>query len=407
VKAIRFVVSVPRYVVCKALGPLFPSIYVGPLSMLRYQEVPEPLLPGPDWVRIRTRYAGVCGSDMHQIHLDDSPYVTPFASPSFICGHENVGVIAEVGDGVGDFRVGDRVIADPVLPCPARGIEPPCRHCQQGEYPRCDNFAEGNLPPGLIIGACDATGGTWSPTFAAHRFQLFRIPDGVSDENAALVDAFCSSLHPVMRVFPRDDETVLVLGAGVIGIGVVAALRVLGSRARIIVMARYRFQGEAAQRYGADQVIYTGEGDPYTAFAEMVGARVYRPMLGKRVLAGGADVVYECVGTDGTIDDALRFTRAGGRMALVGLAGTTKKVDWTPLWFKELTVIGTQSSSTEDYRGKRVRCYQLTLNWMAEGKLDLAPLLTHTFPLSEYRRAIEVTSHKARHRVIKSAFRFG
>jgi len=405
-KALSFIVSVPRYILGKALGPLFPSIFVGPLSMLRYGDVPEPALPGPEWVRVRTRYAGICSSDIHQIHLDDSPYVTPFASPSFICGHENVGVIEEAGPQAGDFHVGERVIVDPVLACPARGIEPPCRHCWDGEYPRCENFAEGNLPPGLIIGACAATGGTWSESFVAHRFQIFRVPAGVSDENAAVLDSFCSALHPVMRAFPRDDETVLVLGAGVIGISVVAALRTLGSRAHIIVMARYPFQGEAAQHHGADQVIYTREADAYQAFAEAVGAKLYRPMLGKRVLAGGADVVFECVGTDDTIDDALRFTRPGGRMVLIGLAGTTRKVDWTPLWFKELTVIGTQSSSTEEYQGKRVRCYQLTLDWMAEGKLDLSPLLTHTFPLDDYRRAIAETSHKGRHRVIKSAFRF-
>jgi threonine dehydrogenase-like Zn-dependent dehydrogenase len=405
-KALRFVISVPRYVLDKALGPLFPGIYTGPLSMLRYAEVPEPALPGPDWVRIRTRYAGICGSDLHQIHLDDSPYVTPFASPAFIVGHENVGVVEEVGAAIGGIQVGDRVVADPVLACPARGIEPLCAACQQGEYPRCENFAEGKLAPGVIIGSCADTGGTWSPSFVAHRFQLFRIPDRVSDENAAVVDAFCSSLHPVMRVFPRDTDTVLVLGVGVIGIGVVAALRVLGSQARIVVLAQHRFQGEMARRYGANEVIYTRDGDPYEALARVLGARLYRPALGKRVVVGGADVVYECVGRDDTVDDALRFTRAGGRMALVGLIGTTRKVDWTSVWFKELTVVGTNSSSSEDYLGQRVRGYQLALNWMAEGKLDLTPLLTHTFPLEEYRRAIEVTSHKARYQVIKSAFRF-
>ncbi len=405
-KALRFEISVPRYLLDKALGPLFPAIYTGPLSMLRYAEVPEPALPGPQWVRIRTRYAGICGSDLHQIHLDDSPYVTPFASPSFIMGHENVGVVAEVGAAVDDFSVGDRVIADPVLACPARGIEPPCRSCREGQYPRCESFAEGSLSPGVIIGSCSDTGGSWSPAFVAHRFQLFRIPDGVSDENAALVDAFCSSLHPVMRVFPRDDETVLVLGAGVIGIGVVAALRVLGSRARVVVLAQHRFQGETARRYGADEVVYTRDGDPYAALAGALGARLYRPALGKRAVVGGADVVYECVGRDETVDDALRFTRAGGRMALVGLVGTTSKVDWTPLWFKELTVVGTNSSSTEEYLGERIRGYRLALDWMAAGKLDLSPLLTHTFPLEEYRRAIAVTTHKARHKVIKSAFFF-
>ncbi|MGQ9626574.1 MAG: zinc-dependent alcohol dehydrogenase [Anaerolineae bacterium] len=408
-KAVQFVDSIPSYVLSKSVGSFYPPIFYGPLSCLRYRDVPEPRLPGPDWVKIKVKYGGICGSDINLIRLHDSPSTSPFASFPFTMGHENVGTIVEVGENVKDFAPGDRVVADPLLPCPTRGFsgEEMCPQCQRGEYPRCENFARGNISPGLMIGACRDTGGSWSECFVAHRFQLFRVPEAVSDEQAIVVDAFCSALHPVMRNFPRDEDNVLVIGAGIIGLCVVAALRALGSRARVITLARYPFQGELAERYGADEVIYAGRGmDYYRAVAETFRARLYKPILGKRVMTGGADVVFECVGSDDSIDDALRFTRAGGRLVLVGLVGISKEVDWTPVWFKELTVAGTNSSSAERYEGQPVRDYALALQWLAEGKLDFSPLLTHTFPLSEYKRAIEVNMHKSRYKAIKTAFLF-
>lgn len=94
----------------------------------------------------------------------------------------------------------------------------------------------------------------------AHRSQLFHVPDDVSDENAIMVDAFCSTLHPVIRNLPCDQDMVLIIGAGTISICTLAALRALDSRARVIVLARYPFQGQLAWRYGADEVIYLDKG---------------------------------------------------------------------------------------------------------------------------------------------------
>jgi len=405
-KAVQFVVSIPRYLLSKAVGPFYPPIFYSPLSCLRYVEVPEPRLPGPKWVKIKTRYGGICGSDLNLIRLHDSPALAPFGSSTFIMGHENVGTVVEVGAEVDDIAIGQRVIADPLLCCPVRGIDPPCPACQEGEFPRCQNFARGKLAPGVILGSCQDTGGSWSPYFVAHRHQLFPVPDNVSDEDALLVDPFADALHVVKRAYPEDKDTVLVIGAGVMGLGVIAALRALGTRARLLVLAKYRFQGELAKDYGADEVIYLRDGDYYTAVAEAVGGTLYTPPLGKRVMIGGADVVYECVGHDNSLDEALRFTRAGGRVAVLGLVTMTKKVDWTFLWFKELTVIGAHDTSMEDHHGERRRSYQLVLDWVANGRLKLAHLLTHTFALEDYKRAIEVTLGKATHKVVKSAFEF-
>ena len=425
-KAIQLIKSIPRYVLTKAVGAIYPPVFWSPLAMLQYREVPEPALPGPQWVKMKTRYGGICGSDMSTIFLKDSPALSVFVSFPFTLGHENAGVIAEVGalplsppkpalssvEGLGGmkggkgFAPGERVVAEPLLPCATRGIEPPCEFCQQGEFSLCQNFTKGDLAPGFGIGSCRDTGGSWGSCFVAHQSQLFRVPDNVSDENALMLEPFSVTLHAVMRNFPKDDDTVLVLGAGVIGLCTVAALRTLGSGARVIVVAKYPFQGEMAQGFGEDEVVYLREGDYFQALAEATGGKLYKPLLGKRVLVGGADVVYECVGSANSIDDSLRLTRSGGTVVLVGLAAIPKGVDCTPIWLNELTIKGSYWCSTETVRGRRVRTFQLALDWMAEGKLDLAPMVTHRFRLDDYKRALAVTADKGRHQVVKSVFVF-
>ena len=404
--AVQFVVRVPRYVFTLIAGRLYQPAFWGPLSLVQYRELPEPQLPGPDWVKVKVRYGGICASDMGLVRLTDSPALSPFGSERFTIGHENMGTLVEVGEQVEGFAVGDRVVADPMLPCAARGINPPCRACQEGQFSRCENITEGNLSRGVQIGACADTGGSWSPYFVAHRCQLFLVPEGVSDENALLVEPFCSALHPVIRNLPRDEDTALIIGAGTIGICVLAALRALDSHARVIVLVKYPFQGELAWRYGADEVVYWDKrGKYYNSIAELVGGKLFQPILGKPVMIGGVDVTYDCVGSEVSIRDALWLTRAGGTIVQIGL-GSTGKIDWTPLWFKELTMVGTLASSTEEYQGQRIRCCQLALGFMAQGKVDLAPLLTHTFRLDDYRRALAMNMNKSRHRLVHSAFVF-
>jgi threonine dehydrogenase-like Zn-dependent dehydrogenase len=405
-RAIQFLVSVPRYIFTLIAGRICQPAFWGSLSLVHYRELPEPQLPGPDWAKVKVRYGGICASDVGLIRLTESPALSSFGSERFTVGHENMGTLVEVGEQVEGFAVGDRVVADPTLPCAARGINPPCKACHEGQFSRCENIAEGSLSPGVQIGACADTGGSWSPYFVAHRSQLFLVPEGISDENALLVEPFCSALHPVIRNLPHDEDTALIIGAGTIGICVLAALRALDSRARVIVLAKYPFQGELARRYGADEVVYWDKGGKYyTAIAELVGGKLFQPILGKPVMIGGADVTYDCIGSETSIRDALWLTRAGGTIVQIGL-GSTGKIDWTPLWFRELTVVGTLASGIEEYQGQWIRCHQLALDFMAQGKVDLASLLTHTFRLGDYRRALAMNMNKSRHRLVHSAFVF-
>jgi len=403
-RAIEFNVTAFTYLTLKALGVFSKKIFYGPLSGVKLKEVPEPVLPGHDWVKIKTTYGCICGSDTNMIYLHDSPSASPFSSMPFVIGHENVGVISEVGPAVKDFAVGDRVVADPVLPCEPRGL-PLCPSCARGDFSVCENLTKGDLKPGISAGFCQTTGGSWGEYFVAHRSQLFRIPDSVTDEEAALIDSLASALHPVMRHFPGDDDHVLVIGSGIMGLFTIACLRAMGSKAHITLLARHKFQGELAERMGANQIVF-GRDDYYKALADICGGELIKPILGKRIVVGGFETVYDCVGSDTTLDDALRFTAPSGKMVLVGLASVPKGVDLTPIWLKEISVAGVCYYSTEEYQGKRIRTYQLAMDIIAGKKIDFGGLLTHTFPLEDYRTALEVVSGKKRHQAVKVAFRF-
>lgn len=395
--------GIPRYGLSKALGWLFPAVYWSRLGCLQYKDVPEPPLPGPDWARIEVRCAGICGSDLNTITLHDSPSLSAYTSFPFIMGHENVGTIADLGPAVEGFGVGERVVVEPTLGCAVRGFDDPCPACARGDPAICERRTEGAIAAGTFTGFCASTGGSWSRTFVAHQSQLLRVPEGVSDENAVMCEPFAVALRAVLRNPPPPQGTALVLGAGTIGLSIVAALRALGHANRVVVVARHPFQAEWARRYGADLVIPPGKD---TTLAEALSARLHRPILGLPLVSGGAEVVYECVGSDESLHTAIRFTREGGTAVILGLAALPRGIDWAPLWLKGITLHGSFAYGIETYGGRRVRTMQLALDLMAEGKADLAPLVTHRFRLEEYGRALKMALHKERHHAVKAIFVF-
>lgn len=409
-KAVQFEGTVPRYVYSTVAGAINRNAYYDRFSNIVMRDVRPPELPTPEWVRVRTKYAGFCGSDKNLILLHDSPSTSPYASFPFTIGHENCGYVSEMGTVAAErltIGIGDRVLVDPLLSCVPRGISPVCPSCARGDYSLCTNFTEGSVSPGMSIGTCRDTGGGWSSEFVAHYSQLIPLPASVSFEDAVVVDAFCSSLHPVMRNFPPDDSTVLIIGCGVIGLSAIAAIRALGGKARIVALASHEFQGEAAARLGADAVVYLRKSaDYYAELADALNTKLLKPMLGKRVVVGGAHTIFDCVGSSTSIDDALRFTMPHGTMVLVGLAAFPKGVDWTPIWLKEIQVRGSFWCSTEQFEGRAMRTYEIAVELLRSGRLSLSPLLTHKFSLDEYKQAIEANLNLGKSRVIKSVFEF-
>lgn len=407
-KAISFTLTYPRYFLGFTLGRYIPNILWNGLSCTSLKDIDDPKLPGEDWVLISTRYGGICGTDMSVVNLRSSTYYEPFGSFPFTIGHENVGQINKVGSQVDSWTIGDRVVAEPLLWCEPRGFTHYCRYCAAGEINRCERYTQGNLHPGLVIGACRDTGGSWSGVFSAHKSQLYRIPEDVSDENALMVEPFAVGLHAALLSTPSDDETVLIIGAGTIGLCQLAALRALGSKATIFVLARYEFQAEAARKLGASRVIMADRmGDYYTELGELTGAEVHKPFIGKRIVIGGVDRTFECVGSDHAVDDAIRLTRAGGEVVVVGLPGMAKGVDWTAIFLHELTVKGSYVyHHNEVHAGEKWRTFDLAIDIMARGVADLSWLITHRFELEQYSQAFMMQRHKGRHELIKGVFEF-
>jgi threonine dehydrogenase-like Zn-dependent dehydrogenase len=382
VLALRYKKSVPRYLLMRAASKRIKGLDTSRFSPLQLEEVPDSKLPTPEWVRVKPLLSGICGSDLGTLSAESSPYFSPITSPPFVMGHEIFGVVAESNSG---FSAGERVVIEPALGCATRGIDPPCAYCASGRYALCVNVAKGDISPGIQTGFCGDTGGGWSEgTLVAHPSQLYRVSEDVTDEAAVAVEPLACAVHAALKADPGPNETALVIGAGSVGLFVVAALRKLTRAGTIICVAKYERQGKEALRLGADEVVHPEE--TYEELPPLLGAERYRTELGKPVVMGGADRVFECVGAPGTIEDAVRLARPGGEVALVGMPSARSCLDLTALWHKEVKLSGAYAYGIEEYRDEHVKSFELALRIAPEIKLE--SLVGPRFKLREYREAI-------------------
>ena len=402
-KAIQYTKSIPRYLAMRYLGKRWRSLYTSPFSCTRLVDIPEPQLPTPEWVKVKTRLSGICGSDLATITAKGSPYFSPFTSTPFVLGHEIVGEVAETGDAVEGFPVGTRVVIEPALSCSVRGISPPCHQCRNQRFANCENITKGDISEGVQTGYCRDTGGGWSQYVLAHQSQLHLVPDAISDEAAVLLEPFACALHGVLNFSPNRIATICVIGGGTIGLLTVAALRILGHRNRIIIFAKHPHQQQLARELGADDILSPNR-DRYAAFCELTGATSHQPELGQQVLVGGVDVTFDCIGASVTIDDALRFTRAGGDVILVGMPGIPKNVDWTSIWYKQLRVTGAYTYGLETHNNEQVHTFTLGMRLLQKMETHLRPLVSMLFPLRDYKRAIQTALNTGKTATVKTAF---
>jgi|Deesub1362B_J571_1020462.scaffolds.fasta_scaffold00264_25 threonine dehydrogenase-like Zn-dependent dehydrogenase len=389
-----------------ALSKISKSAFYGPFSILSfYSDYPEPKLPGERWVKIKTTLSGICGSDLRLIMLEESFYLYPLTSFPLILGHEVVGRVEEVGKGVDGIEEGERVVIDNVLPCKVRGLEE-CPACREGRYSICYNFDRGAISPGIFTGYCRDTGGGWSDYFVAHQHQLIKVPDGLSDEKAVFAEPFAICLHAVLKSFPKEDDIVAIIGCGMMGIGIAAALRALGFRGEIVGIDVSKFQTEMAKKFGVGKTICLERGErAIEGVAEFTGARVYYPPREKPMFVGrGVDIVFECVGKSQTVDDSLRIVRPGGKVILLGTAGKLAGVDFAPVFSKEIEIKGVFGSGLEKINGKR-RAFELAIE-LFQKEVDLSPLLTHKFPIEKYKEALWTAMNKNKSKAVKVAFSF-
>jgi L-iditol 2-dehydrogenase len=403
-KALTFTYSVPRYLLTGALAHVWPRILFSPFAPVQVKEIPEPALPGPAWVKIRPRLAGFCGSDLSIVLCRESLSLQPFASYPFVFGHEVCGEIADKGEGVLGFENGERVAVIPTLGCIPRGIEPPCRMCAQGKTQLCEKFTQGRLAPGMFAGTNADVPGYISERGLAHASQLVKVPEGVSDENIVMAEPFSTVLHMVVNNPIQAGETVLVFGCGVMGLCTIAALKTLHPACRVLAVEPDPFHSAIAKDMGVEEVMVPGGGKAlYRRIADLTGAKMFTPLLAKPLLIGGVHRVFDAVGSTQTIETSLRILANGGWFNLLGIA-QPGRIDWTPVWLKELTLRGIYAYQVEHVQGEKIHTFDLAMRLYHEGKVDLSHLVTHRFRLDQWHQALEVALHKGRHKAVKVVF---
>lgn len=409
-ESIQFIRSVPRWLLVRALAPRWPSAASSALSCIALSDTPPPPLPGPGWVRIKTRLSGICGSDLSAIACKGSPYFSPFVSTPFVLGHELVGDIAETSSAVPpQWQCGARVVLEPALCCEVRGIDPPCAACAAGHYAHCQNITRGAIKSGFQSGYCASTGGGWSAaTMVAHHSQLHAVPATLSDEEAVLAEPLACATHAALKAPRESGATILIVGCGSIGLLTIFAYRAAGGKGKVLAAARYAHQAELAQQLGADE-IFRGRGSEalYKWTLERCAGQdrnIYRPEIGKPVLLGGADCVIDCVGSSVSIDDAMRLTRPRGIFVLSGMPGIPTNVDWTALWYKELSLSGSYAYGWEQFNGARIKTMRLALDFLTASNGALKALLNRRHPLKDYRSALNGAFNAGRSGAFKTVF---
>lgn len=202
----------------------------------------------------------------------------------------------------------------------------------------------------------------------------------------------------------RPGETIMVIGAGVMGLSAIAALKALYPETRLIAVEPSPFNQEMARRMGADEIVSPPMDKKfYRRVAEMTDAKMFTPMMTPPLLIGGPERIFDTVGTTETINTGLRLLANGGWFNLLGI-GNPKKIDWTPVWFKELTIKGVYGYQEHLFEGRTEHNFEMALRLHAEGKVDLTPLVTHKFSIDQYPEALEVALDKGKHNAIKIAF---
>jgi L-iditol 2-dehydrogenase len=348
-------------------------------------------------VRVRNRVSLICASDLHLLFAQADPRIALAALPAasnVYLGHEVCGEVLEVGPAVNSLRVGDRVgLRYPLPNCAIQRIEPPCARCAEGRFFDCENQAAGLGSP--------AIGGGWADQMVVHESQLYRPPASLDDDAVALLEPAAVALHAALLGLPQLGGKTLVVGCGVVGLMIIQALRALTPETEVIALARHGFQADLAQRLGASDVSVGGDGDRMTE--EKTGARLYQGRFGSRMLLGGFDTVFDCVGTSTTLTNALRWARAGASVVAVGFQYKIYEVDLSPLYYQEVRLIGTWGYGREDWKGERLDTFELAARLAESGDLALDGLITHRFPLSQWREAVAVSADKKKHRSVKVA----
>jgi len=393
-KTLYFENKLGNIVALKIASSFTKSAAFAPFSPFKYSEVEQPEIPNPRWLKVKNRACGLCGSDIHFIFMDMNTKCFPAATPGIsrkYLGHEMVGEVVELGAEVKGFKIGDRVSLRLDWPsCFQMEIDPSCQQCAAGNYMLCENLGKKQMP------TVD-TGGGFSPYMIMHRSQPYKVPDFLNDDEAVLLEPTAVAVHGVMKHTPNKGDKVLVIGGGTIGLLTIAVAKVMQPEAEIYCLARYPFQANMATKFGTKGIVFDNE-NAYEQIARITEAKYFEGYFKNRILLGGFDIIYDTVGNDTTMRDALRWVRGKGTVVILGINFQPGKIDYTPIWHQEIKVTGINCHATEY---ERKSSFDIAAELLGDKKVNIEGMITHRFPLERYREAIEAFLSKGKSRAIK------
>ena len=308
---------------------------------LRYEDAPEPS-PGPGQVKVKVTMAGICGTDLKEYSV--GPGMIDVSKVPLTMGHEFAGRVVEVGEGVADFTVGERVAGVGYWYCGH------CYYCKRSMYNVCLNLGFTGLTADGCMAEYLVTPGT----------SLYKLPHSVSDEFGAMVEPVAVAVHAVHQGNLRLGDTVGIVGDGTIGLLILLAARAAGASV-VYFIAKHKGRGEQALTMGATSVVYLSDGDTVQLIKDLTDGL-------------GVDVAFECVGRPDTPQLTLEITRNGGTAVIVGVFEEPGPVDFHSLMFNQKTVVGSPIYVDEG---------STAVALLADKIIDPSSLITSIVPLQD------------------------
>lgn len=409
-KGVTFNVSIPHFLLAKTAGRVTDSAFFSLLSGVKISDLPEPELPGPDWIEIEVIAGGICGSDISNLTYSASPAMEPFGSFPAVLGHEVLGRVRSVGAGVSKVSKGQRVTMDPMISCTTRGYPPEnlCPSCSEGLHCTCERAGEegitliGDQPlsRGLTIGYHRDLPGGWGQRVLAHESQVFPVDDTLPDNAAVLLEPLSIALHAVLRSPPRDQEPALVIGSGTIALATIWALRAIGFQGPILAQAKREHEQKLARTLGATDVVAPGP-EARQALID-TGAGAYMPVVGPEVYSGGGfPLIYDCVGNRSSLVQSLGFASPRARIVVIGCVAQFKKLDLTFVWARELRIRGAVGYGQEVWRGEQRHTFEIAHDLLLESGAPVQDMVTHVYPLDQFRDALRASANHRKSGAVK------
>lgn len=318
---------------------------------------------GPDDVIIKTEACGICAGDLKCMHGAErfwgNEKEPSWVKPPFIPGHEFFGRIVEVGANVKEYRVGDRIIADQILPCGK------CRFCKTGKYWMCQPHATFGFQK-------DNNGGMAEYVRYPLRSVIHRIPEDMSIEKALLIEPYSCSKHCIDRAQITNEDFVVISGAGTLGLGMITYAR-MKNPAKLVVLDMMDERLEKAKDFGADIVINPSKCDAVKEIMDMTEGY-------------GCDIYIEAAGHPSSVKQGLDMIRKMGRFVEFGVFGSDTTVDWSIIGDeKELDVLGSHLSPY---------CYDFVIERIASGDLKTDGVISSIYKLDDWVEAFDKATGK-------------